>query len=282
MRKFIICLFVALLPISAFCQGHITTKKLKIADATSKTVKVVLTGSQFYDEILKEEVMTRWHISPFEFCTADEFETFKKSSDFYFLINLILPEGKKDGPGINWLYFLKGGQEKDKEGIDGMLEVVSLPFCPAENANGRELVFLPAFLDIIQDYTLSSMEDDKDGYGGLGVFACGLKKTSEMDLLMSEEDMSEEVKNINFPEYNIIPANEDESYGRMQDNAPQTLITYTVTADGAPAGTYCYKYIIDSGTHTLHWFKKHKMTKKTGAGFQMMDIDLIRAERKVW
>ena len=51
-----------------------------------------------------------------------------------------------------------------------MLEIVSLPFAAAEEPNGREHVFLRAFLNIIQNFTLDAMEKDgvlKRVYGGV-------------------------------------------------------------------------------------------------------------------
>ena len=60
---------MVLFPLMAGAQAQINTKKVKISDFTEKITKVVLTGNDFYDSILKDEVKTHWRVSPYEFCT---------------------------------------------------------------------------------------------------------------------------------------------------------------------------------------------------------------------
>ena len=66
-----------MLPVLAGAQAQINTKKVQIGDFTQKVTKIVLNGNPFYDASLKEEIAARWRISPYEFCTLDEFETVK-------------------------------------------------------------------------------------------------------------------------------------------------------------------------------------------------------------
>ena len=66
----------------AFGQAQITTRREKLRDFTSKTTKVVLTGDEFLDEALKESVAATWTVSPYEFCTNDEFQSIKTKTDF--------------------------------------------------------------------------------------------------------------------------------------------------------------------------------------------------------
>ena len=57
----------------AAAQAKFTTRKEKLSDLMYKTTKVVLTGNELLDESFKEEVIRRWRITPYEFCTFDEF-----------------------------------------------------------------------------------------------------------------------------------------------------------------------------------------------------------------
>ena len=49
-----------LFPIIAGAQAQITTKKIKIADFPEKITKIVLTGNDFYDLALRDEIAAGW------------------------------------------------------------------------------------------------------------------------------------------------------------------------------------------------------------------------------
>ena len=66
-----------LVPVLAWGQAQINTKKVKIGDFTQKITKIVLSGNEFIDTVFKDEVTARWRISPYEFCTLEEFNNMK-------------------------------------------------------------------------------------------------------------------------------------------------------------------------------------------------------------
>ncbi len=271
-----------ILPLTAGAQAQINTKKMKINDFTQKITKVVLNGNAFYDTAIKDEIAARWRISPYEFCTLEEFETIKKNDNYYFLMSTFGQFRKETAPGLQFLTLVKGGKGAEK-GIDGMLEVVSLPFASAEYPSGREFVFLPAFLDIIQDHTLQSMERDLNGYGGLGNYSVNITKSGDMDIVFAEEDLSDlitESIRLSIADKGITITDEDEADSFILDNAPGTLVSYVAVPSEPVVGSYCYKMLIDSETHTLYYFKKHRITKKAGAGFLPEDLERITAHRR--
>lgn len=281
MKKLIILFATILMPLMAGAQAQITTKKVKIEDFTQKITKVVLNGNPFYDTSLKDEITTRWRISPYEFCTLEEFESLKNSDQYYFLM---LTQGqfrKETAPGLQFLSLVKGGKGADK-GIGDMLEVVSLPFASAEYPSGRELIFLPAFLDIIQNQTLEAMETDFNAYGGLANTTKNIHKAGGMTIVFSEDDLnslvSQAIIDRSFDDEMII-TDEDSADQYMLDNAPGTLVSYVAVPAEPVKGSFCYKMLIDSETHKLYYFRKHKITGKAGAGFLPEDITKITASR---
>ncbi len=281
MKKLIILFATILMPLMAGAQAQITTKKVKIEDFTQKITKVVLNGNPFYDTSLKDEITTRWRISPYEFCTLEEFESLKNSDQYYFLM---LTQGqfrKETAPGLQFLSLVKGGKGADK-GIGDMLEVVSLPFASAEYPSGRELIFLPAFLDIIQNQTLEAMETDFNAYGGLANTTKNIHKAGGMTIVFSEDDLnslvSQAIIDRSFDDDMII-TDEDSADQYMLDNAPGTLVSYVAVPAEPVKGSFCYKMLIDSETHKLYYFRKHKITGKAGAGFLPEDIIKITASR---
>ena len=279
MRKVFIMLAVALLPLMAGAQAQINTKKVKISDFTEKITKVVLTGNDFYDIALQDEVKARWRVSPYEFCTWDEFQKDRNSSDFYFLLTTSSQFKKESEPGLDLLTLVKGGTGAT---INSMLEVVFIPFAPAEDPSGREMVFLPAFLDIIQKHALMSMEKDTDGYIGLSNNSMNIAKAKNMEFVFSEDDLSSEItrefRDLNF-DSDIVITDEDSADDYMLENAPNTLVSYVVAPTDAQPGSFCYKMLINSETHELYYFRRHKITKKFGPGFLAEDIRRINSYR---
>ncbi len=279
MRKVFIMLAVALLPLMAGAQAQINTKKVKISDFTEKITKVVLTGNDFYDIALQDEVKARWRVSPYEFCTLEEFQRDRNSSDFYFLLTTSSQFKKESEPGLDLLTLVKGGTGAT---INSMLEVVFIPFAPAEDPSGREMVFLPAFLDIIQKHALMSMEKDTDGYIGLSNNSMNIAKAKNMEFVFSEDDLSSEItrefRDLNF-DSDMVITDEDSADDYMLENAPNTLVSYVVAPTDAQPGSFCYKMLINSETHELYYFRRHRITKKFGPGFLAEDIRRINSYR---
>ena len=279
MKKLIILITALIMPLMAGAQAQITTKKVKIEDFTQKVTKVVLNGNPFYDTSFKDEVAARWRISPYEFCTLEEFEGLKGNDSYYFLI---LTQGqfrKETAPGLQFISLVKGGQGADK-GIGDMLEVVSLPFASAEYPSGRELIFLPAFLDIIQNHTLEAMENDFNAYGGLSNTAQKLGKAGNMDIVISEDDLNSLVSKEMIDSEGMTVTDEDDADSYMLDEVSGTLVSYVVAPSEPVKGSFCYKMLIDAQTHELYYYRKHKISPKAGVGFLPEDIERINKARK--
>ena len=279
MKKLIILITALIMPLMAGAQAQITTKKVKIEDFTQKVTKVVLNGNPFYDTSFKDEVAARWRISPYEFCTLEEFEGLKGNDSYYFLI---LTQGqfrKETAPGLQFISLVKGGQGADK-GIGDMLEVVSLPFASAEYPSGRELIFLPAFLDIIQNHTLEAMENDFNAYGGLSNTAQKLGKAGNMDIIISKDDLNSLVSKEMTDSEGMTVTDEDDADSYMLDEVSGTLVSYVVAPSEPVKGSFCYKMLIDAQTHELYYYRKHKISPKAGVGFLPEDIERINKARK--
>ncbi|MBR1956485.1 MAG: hypothetical protein IKA13_04125 [Bacteroidales bacterium] len=274
MKRLLIILTGILIPILASAQAQIETKKVKISDFPQKVTKVVLHGNEFYDAILKEEIALRWRVSPYEFCTTEEFEELKTDSRYYFLITTLGQFKKETAPGIQFLSLLKGG--KSKKGIDGMLEVVSLPYASAEYPSGRELVFLPALLDIIQAHTLKSMESDFDGYMGMSRYTKNMQNAQNMKIVFFEDEINDKVDDeTRSADERFIITDEDGADKYFMDSTPGTLVSYMVAPTEPMNGSYCYKLLINAETHEIYFFRRHKITEKYGVGFLPEDFDYI-------
>lgn len=282
MRNLGILLFSIFLPLMAGAQAQINTKKVKIGDFTEKITKVVLTGNDFYDSSLKEEVAARWRISPYEFCSLDEFNALKTDDRYYFLITTEGQFKKEKEPALQFLSLVKGGKKAEK-GINSMLEVVSIPLASAEDPSGREFTFLPVFFDIIQNYTLDAIERDIKAYTGLSNYTINISKATDMKLVFAECDLSSQITDrvtgMFLEGENITIADEDTVDSMIAENAPNTLISYVVAPSSPAPGSYCYKMLIDTQTYGLYYYRKHRITRNSGPGFLEEDIRRITAGR---
>ena len=282
MKKALAILAAVLLPVLTWGQAQINTKKVKIGDFTQKITKIVLTGNDFIDTAFKDEVTARWRVSPYEFCTLDEFNSLKGSDEYYFLM-ITKGQFKKDlSPTIQFMTLIKGGQGADK-GIDGMLEIVSLPIAAAQFPSGREIAYIPAFLDIIQDYTLDSMEKDANAYGGLTNYTANIVRSEDLRIAFSKDDIAVSLESLDegtdsFGK-DMLLMEEEEVDALMINGAEDTIVSYVVAPFEPQNGMYCYKMLIDSGSHRLYYFKKHRLTKNQGPGFLPKDIRVITAKR---
>lgn len=275
MRRLLIILTGILVPMLAAAQAQIDTKKVKISDLTQKITKVVLHGNDFYDAILKEEIALRWRISPYEFCTLEEFETLKTDNQYYFLITTLGQFKKETAPGIQFLSLVKGGKGA-KKSVGNMMEVISLPYASVEYPSGRELVFLPALLDIIQEHTLKSMESDFDGYLGMSKYTRNMQNAQEMKIVFFEDEINESVDRVmRASDERFVMADEDEADQYLIDNTPGTLVSYMVAPAEPVNGSYCYKLLINAETHELYFFRRHRISEKYGVGFLPEDFDYI-------
>ena len=281
MKKFLILITAVMLPILASGQAQITTKKAKIADFPNKVTKVVMPGNAFYDGAFQEVISSRWRVSPFEFCSLNEFDKLKGSDQYYFMM---LTQGQfknENEPGLQFITLIKGGADAAK-GIDSMLEVVTVPFAAADFPSGRELIYLPALIDIIQNYTMSSIEKDFSNLGGLSAYATNLTKANKMEIVFAEDDLSNEITDADkaaMAEKNISITDSEEVDALADGKGSNTLVSYTVAPEEPVAGSFCYKMLIDTNTHELYYFRKHKISKKLSKGFLSEDIKRITAFR---
>ena len=262
----------------ALAQGKVETKKFKLQDLQQKITKVVMTGNDFKDGAFRQDVVARWHINPFEFCTLAEFEQLKSDKDYYFLL---VTTGRFDGeiePGLDFLTLVKGGPEATG-GLDEMFEVVSVPF-GIPGGTGREIAMLPALVDIIQDFALKAQQSDIQGYKGLCLYNANLRKIKGRTVLFAENDLSLQVTALEREALGIRLVEDDDADEAMIEGREGTVISYTIAPEQPSSTSRCYKMLLDARDHTLYYLDRHRISGKTGPGFSLSEVQKIaRAAR---
>lgn len=281
MRKLMLTIMFLLAYLTALAQGRVSTKKYMIADFSDKITKVVLPGSDVLDGALRQEVVNCWTLSPFEFCTTQDFERLKKSADYYFLlVGSTMFKGEM-APSLQFLTLVKGGPEAG-EGTSGMHEVISLPLAAAGSSSGRELVYLGAMINSIQEFTEAAMTSEKNAYLGTEWFNAAYRREGKMmTIWMSEGDLEASVKDPSRfldEDFRIVP--EDDSDQKFISGAFNTLCSYVVAplfpAEGA---SMCYNMLFEANSRRLVYISRHKITAGKGAGFLAKDLKKIARAR---
>ena len=271
---------VILAPTGLFGQAQITTRREKIKDFTSKTTKVVMSGDEILDEALREAVTTSWSLSPYEFCSKDEFNALKTNAGHYFLLVVKGQEKKEYEPGIDLLTLVKGGPEAAK-GINEMLEVVSFPLRSAQLPSGRELAVLPAIIKVMQDLTKTMTSSEMKAYSSLNSYNKNLGKIKNRQLYIPAEDIAPQVdgKTLGKLDQDIFITDEDEVDGILARGAYNAVVSFVVAPADPVDGSVCYKMLFTADTQELLYFKKHRIGSRRGHGFLPDDLKEIKKAR---
>ena len=267
-------------PVYASGQAKINTKRVKIADLATRTTKVVTGSGGILDSALRDEVSARWRISPFEFCTVEEYNSLKENSDYYFL--LVARSDEKKYSGMLTLTLMKGGKAKAEDPQKRPVDVASLPLCPSEFPSGREVVFLPAMLDILQDYVSKAMHSDGAGYAGFDIYARQVRQTGIKRIFFSKDDLVPDMDESFMQRYfdeDMVVMEEFEADKAFQNATYNTLCSYVVAPFDPHNGSWCYKMLIDADTHELMYFRHHRINARNWAGFLPKDIKSIYSRR---
>ena len=277
----ILCLLAGiLLPSEIFGQAQIYTRKEKLKDITAKTTKVVLNGDEMLNEAIKESVAASWTMSPYECCSVEEFEKIKTSDKFYFLLVAKGQQRKESEPGIDFLTLVKGGEDASKS-INDMLEVVSFPLRSASEPSGREFILLPAFLSIIQEHAQNLTSSEVKAYSTLS--AEDTKKLAIKQIYFSKDDFAPQVddKTIESLDQDIIVKEDEDDVDEVfTQGTYNAVISYVVAPTEPVNGSVCYKLLIGADNHKLYWYKKHRISARSGRGFLAGDLRTINQIRK--
>ena len=221
MKKYLLLAVMLLIPALCWSQGKIYTRKSKLEDFPTRTTRVVLSGNELMDALIKEEVASRWHVSPFEFCSVAEYEADRESRLYYFL------RFTRD-EDFTFLTISKGGNPDDENSLFAGFDVISMPVAPASFRAGEDLCFLPAYLDILQTYISLAQESERVAYRGLKAICTKAKGKIYFD-----------------------PDEGAEAFLRAEEGA-----NFVVRIPSARQGAKGWEMMISTDTHELRSFKR--------------------------
>ena len=213
-----VLLAAALLALCAPLQAQKQPKKFytrgyRIQDFRSKTTKIVLDGPDELQDALREDATSVWSLSPYEFCQPREYES-GKGADCYFLV----PHTSK---GFIWLTLSKGGGNP--------FTLLSIPVCSEKDFS--TLIYMPAFLSIVQDYTEAAMASEFKAY-------MGLKSALH-----------------HRPAGKKVYKDPSDAAKAFHSSNPDAAVQVIITPDGNPKSTPRHKYVFGASDYVLYSYK---------------------------
>jgi len=278
MRQFTL-LFISLFVFSlATAQKPIKDAKNNFKNFGAKTTKVVLSDEGILDAYIRDAVKKEWKISPYEFCTPQEYDYIKEDTTYFFLIRTDGIFGNEYEPSLEYLSLIKGGPEFRK-GLFMSAELISLPLQAKNDESGEIIPFIPAYLNIIQDYIMRVQKSVLIAFAGNTVLG-DLSGINGRTMLFNAEDIAfttkkDEVKWIFRGRAEVVGLDVIEN--AMTEYSPDVAVGLVISPKEGHNGGYCYKLIIDPAESKLFYFKKKKVTTISPAGFTRDDIKRISA-----
>ncbi len=275
MKRLFTVLFLALLTVSLSGQKLLKATKNNYNNFGLRTTKVVLQGTTLTDLLLADAVKKNWIISPFEFCYIDEYEKIKEDTSYNFLLRTDGIFNKEYEPKLEYLTLIKGGP-KFQKGLFMSAEFISLPFQSKGDESGNIHSYIPAYLNIMQDYILKVQKGILLTYTGEASYAdpAGL---NGRNLIFGKNDFGYETEDeqTKWEFRGRAEVTTDERKGDLiTERATETAVSLVIFPLEQKRG-YCYKLIIGTDNHRLYLFKKHRISSSKPPGFTKKDINKI-------
>lgn len=260
--------------IKQFEAKKVESRKIYYGNIMEKVTKVVLSGdNSMTDLIYRNAVQKGWYISPFEFCSYEEFDKIKCDTNYYFLMRIKSNTKKEKDEGMEFLTYVKGSEEAN-EGIEKMPEILSLPIFPEEDREGRIFTYFPAYINIFQSYI------DKVGRDVIYPSVAGIV-TERIDnplittIYFRKDDFAFPVTQDYLDKMfkgRAKLVSQEEIDRAIYEERPNTLVSLIVAHDRPVNKTNCYKMLISTDSYDLYYYRKHKISKRKQQGFLKRDL----------
>ncbi len=260
-----------------FAQKFIRETRNTFTGFGAKITKVVIPSNTLPDMVLRDAVNKGWRISPFEFCTVEEYERLKGDTSYFFLMRVDGRYKKDLEPKIEYLTLLQGGPEV-KRGTYNNKNIITLPIQEAEDVSGANLHLLPIYIDVIQNHIYKIQKDVTLAFKGNSFYADRVTEVKDKKLLVAAEFLSftpaeTEIQDLFKGKAQLVSQEDVED--AVMANKENTVVTILIKPRGNSRGSYCYKMLIGTDSHDLLFFRRHKISLLLPAGFTREDIRKI-------
>lgn len=267
----------------SFCaaaQGQIRTKSFIISDFREKTMNVILTGDAITDAIIREQIQKIWNLSPYEFCEPGVLKSGMGSDKNYFLVFADKKFAREDEAGIRIIGLYKG--KEGAKSLNDMYKVVSIPYCSADDPDGREITFLPVLLTILQKEVENIMNRPINISDSVLPQVSPVKKWNERCAIAKCDFSLEPGESMTaiYKEENVDVVDEKTIENYIENHIEGAMVGYVVTPTVSTKGSVCYTMLIDASTWELYYISRRKVSAKEPAGFTPGELRAFIARQK--
>ncbi|NCC45828.1 MAG: hypothetical protein EOM16_02175 [Bacteroidia bacterium] len=277
MKRGFFLIIAVLIFANGYSQNFLREIRNTFTSYGAKVTKVVVPSTSLADLMLRDAVSKGWRISPFEFCSMEEYEQLKRDTSFFFLLRVDGKFRRELEPKIEYLTLIKGGPEV-KHGLYSSRNIMTLPLQEADDASGVNLHLLPVYIDVIQNHIYEVQEDISIAFKGNSIFSDRVSQLKGKKLLFPMEYLNYDVSKDEFLtlfQNKVSIVSREQAEGAFVNSDVATVVPVVIYPKGGSRGSYCYKLLIGTDSHELLFFRRHRISARMPAGFTREDIRKI-------
>ncbi|MDZ4059379.1 MAG: hypothetical protein U1D64_04965 [Bacteroidales bacterium] len=277
MRHFSTIILFLLITTGVQAQRIVRETKHTFETFGAKITKVVIPSTSLPDLMLRDAVNRGWRISPFEFCSFEEYNRLKSDTNFFFLMRVDGMYKRELEPKIEYLTLIKGGPEV-KRGLYSSQNIITLPLQESDDNSGKSLHLLPVYIDIIQNHIYKVQQNILLAFKGTLSYSDRVSEIKGKELLFSTDLLGYDIDEDEFTKLfggavKLVSA--DDLEDAIINNHKNTVVPVIINPKGDSEGSFCYKLIIGTDSHELLFFRRHKVSRRLPVGFTKEDIRKI-------
>ncbi len=277
MRYLILFILSISISTGAYAQRFVRETRNLFNTFGSKITKVVLPSNTLPDLMLRDAINKGWRISPFEFCTIDEYNRIKDDTSFFFLMRVDGRYQRDLEPRVEYITLFRGGPEQ-KGGTFSSKDIITLPLQAFDDPTGQNLHLLHVYTDIIQNHIYKVQQDVSLAFKGRSFYADRVREVKERELMIARDFLAFSITEQEFAEMFKNRAklvDSDDIEDAVINNSSNTVVSVLIKPRGDARRSFCYKLLIGTDTHELLFFRRHRITTLLPAGFTREDIRKI-------
>jgi hypothetical protein len=259
--------------VALFAQKRIAPTVEQIERVMRTSTSVVLTGeNMLLDAALRSAVEKNWTITPVTFIDTAELHRTLSDANRTFLL-FVGGTFRDDATqnGYTFLNFVMGGGLEPNQLADFVLWPVT---CSGQSED-RALVFMDAFIDIIQQHLRTVQNNPKLAKADMDAYNSAIQRLPTLSIWIAEDDMTYDMTEADREGFDghLHLVSYDAIADALERRAERTAVGLSLfPLDDRLKDTYCYNLIIACDTHELLYFKRHKVRRPQQRGFLKEEI----------
>ena len=284
MRKLLCIAGMLIASMTAFTQDYIPTPEEVEHFYKTKTL-VVLSPNPMseFNQIAKEVMKNHWKLTPYDFCTRDEFDTKRFDENFSFIfMNPVMFSLDKTHSKYNFLSLVLGGKERMIASMPDLCPVPVSYFGVEEESYTYKLGVILRFMQNHVEYIHAHPNYIKEGVFKRYNENMGQIHDKVLYLLPEELDktINTEAKLKKVYPYQVKLVTKEDIEKAIDDADTTVVFLHKVGPEGTKENARVYKIIIGASDAKFYYFNYHKLNAKQPDALMIDDIKKMASAKK--